>query len=42
MVNAAELGGSALTIDMGLPVIASPKFLEKVKTNALNFKIINF
>ena len=38
MVNAAKLGGSALIMDMGMPVIASPKFLDKVKTNALNFE----
>ena len=25
-------------MDMGLPVIASPKFLDKVKSNALNFE----
>ena len=25
-------------MDMGMPVIASPKFLDKVKTNALNFE----
>ena len=37
MVNAAKLGGSALIMDMGMPVISSPKFLDKVKTNALNF-----
>ena len=38
MVNAAKLGGSALIMDMGMPVIASPKFLDKVKSNALNFE----
>jgi 3-oxoadipate enol-lactonase len=38
MVNAAKLGGSALIMDMGMPVIASPKFLDKVKTKALNFE----
>ena len=38
MVNAAKLGGSALIVDMGMPVIASPKFLEKVKSNALDFE----
>ena len=38
MVNAAKLGGSALIMDMGMPVIASPKFLDKVKNNALNFE----
>ena len=35
MVNAAKLGGGALIMDMGMPVIASPKFLNKVKSNAL-------
>lgn len=38
MVNAAKLGGSALIMDMAIPVIASPKFLDKVKTSALNFE----
>ena len=38
MVNAAKLGGITLIMDMGMPVIASPKFLDKVKTNALNFE----
>ena len=38
MVNAAKLGGSALIMDMGMPVIASPKFLDKVKPNALKFE----
>ena len=38
MVNAAKLGGSALIMDMGMPVIASQKFLDKVKSNALNFE----
>ena len=38
MVNAAKLGGAALIMDMGMPVIASPKFLDKVKTNALDFE----
>ena len=38
MVNAAKLGGSALIMDMGMPVIASPKFLNKVKSNALVFE----
>ena len=32
MVNAAKLGGSALIMDMGMPVIASPKFLNEVKS----------
>ena len=38
MVNAFKLGGSALIMDMGMPVIASPKFLNKVKSNALVFE----
>ena len=38
MVNAAKLGWSALIMDMGMPVIASPKYLDKVKTNALDFE----
>ena len=38
MVNAAKLGGSALIMDMGMPVIASSKFLNKVKSNALIFE----
>ena len=38
MVNAAKLGGSALIMDMGMPVIASPKFLNKVKSNSLVFE----
>ncbi len=38
MVNAAKLGGSALIMDMGMPVIASPNFLNKVRSNALVFE----
>ena len=38
MLNAAKLGGSALIMDMGMPVIAYPKFLNKVKSNALVFE----
>ena len=38
MVNAAKLGGSALIMDMGMPVVASPKFLNKVRSNALVFE----
>ena len=38
MVNAAKLGGSSLIMDMGMPVIASSKFLNKVKSNALLFE----
>ena len=38
MVNAAKLGGRALIMDMGMPVISSPKFSDKVKSNALVFE----
>ena len=38
MVNAAKLGGIALIMDMGMPVIASPKFLNKVRSNCLVFE----
>ena len=38
MVNAAKLGGSALITDIWMPVITSPKFLNKVKNNALVFE----
>ena len=38
MVNAAKFGGSALIMDMSMPVIASPKFLNKVKSNTLVFE----
>ena len=38
MVNAAKIGGSSLIMDMGMPVIASQKFLNKVKSNALVFE----
>ena len=38
MFNAAKLGGSSLIMDMGMPVIASPKFLDTVKSNALDFE----
>ena len=31
IVNAAKLGGSALIMDMVMPIIASPKFLNKFK-----------
>ena len=36
MVNVARYGGTALLMDMNMPVIASPSFLEKMKSNALN------
>ena len=38
IVNAAKLGGKALIMDMGMPVIAAQKFLEKIKSNALDFE----
>ena len=38
MVNAVKLGGSALIMDMGMPIIVSPKLLNKVKSNALVFE----
>ena len=38
MVNAAKLVGSVLIMDMGMPVISSSKFLDKVKSEALFFK----
>ena len=38
MVNAAKIGGTALIMDMWIPVISSPKFLNKVKSNALVFE----
>ena len=36
MVNVARYGGTALLMDMNMPVIVSPSFLEKMKSNALN------
>ena len=36
MVNVARYGGTALLMDMNMPVIASPNFLKKMKPNALN------
>ena len=38
MVSAAKLGVGALIMDMGMPVIASPNFLNKVKSNVLIFE----
>ena len=35
MVNAAKVGGPALIMDMGMPVIASPEFLKKMEDKAL-------
>ena len=36
MVNVASYGGTSLLMDLNMPVIASPSFLEKMKPNALN------
>ena len=36
MVNVARYGGTALLMDMNMPVIASPSFLDEMKPNALN------
>lgn len=36
MINVARYGGTALLMDMNMPVIASPSFLDKMKPNALN------
>ena len=36
MVNVARFGGTSLLMDMNIPVIASPSFLDKMKPNALN------
>ena len=44
MVNAAKVGGPALIMDMGMPVIASPEFLIKMEEKALdprNYKSMN-
>lgn len=38
MVNAIKLGGTSLILDMIMPVMASPKFLTKIKDNALNYE----
>jgi pimeloyl-ACP methyl ester carboxylesterase len=38
MANAVKFGGTSLILDMTLPVIASPKFLSKMKDNALNYE----
>ena len=36
MVNVARYGGTSLLMDFNMPVIASPRFLEQMKPNALN------
>ena len=38
MANAVKFGGTSLILDMTLPVIASPKFLSKMKNNALKYE----
>ncbi len=38
MANAVKFGGTSLILDMTLPVIASPKFLSKMKDNALKYE----
>ena len=39
MVNAAKVGGPALIMDMGMPVIASPEFLINMEEKALDPRI---
>jgi pimeloyl-ACP methyl ester carboxylesterase len=36
MVNVARYGGISLLMDFNMPVVASPRFLEQMKPNALN------
>ena len=36
MVNVARYGGTSLLMDVNMPVIASPSFLDKMKPNGLN------
>ena len=38
MVNAVRFGGTALILDMVLPMLASPKFLSKMKSDALKYE----
>ena len=38
MANAVKFGGTSLILDMTLPVVASPKFLSKMRQNALNYE----
>ena len=38
MANAVKFGGTSLILDMTLPVVASPKFLSKMKDNALKYE----
>ena len=38
MANAVKFGGTSLILDMVMPMIASPKFLSKMKSNALKYE----
>ena len=38
MANAVKFGGTSLILDMTLPVVASPKFLSKMKDDALKYE----
>ena len=38
MVNVARYGGTSLLMDLNMPVISSPSFLEQMEPNALNPK----
>lgn len=38
MVNAVKLGGTNLILDMIMPVITSPTFLDKIKNSALKYE----
>ena len=38
MVNAVKFGGTSLILDMVLPMLASPKFLTKMKSSALKYE----
>jgi len=38
MANAVKFGGTSLILDMVLPMLASPKFLSKMKSSALKYE----
>ena len=38
MVNAVKLAGTPLILDMVMPVMASPKFLDQLKDNSLKYE----
>ena len=38
MANAVKFGGTSLILDMVLPMLASPSFLSKMKSNALKYE----